>query len=230
MNMNPRAGLTGNQLKLIALITMTIDHIGMMLFPRTILLRVIGRLAFPIFAYMIAEGCQYTRNRSRYFLSMAGLGLLCQIVYWVATGSLYMCVLVTFSLSILLIYAIDFGREKGGVFWAVPLLALGAAIFACEVMPRLLPGTDYGIDYGTWGVLLPVFAYLGTSRKDKFALTSAGLILLNRTLGGLQWYSLLALIPLFFYNGTRGKKKMKYLFYIYYPLHLVVLQGLSLVL
>lgn len=230
MNMNPRAGLTGNQLKLIALITMTIDHIGMMLFPRTILLRVIGRLAFPIFAYMIAEGCQHTRNRSRYFLSMAGLGLLCQIVYWVATGSLYMCVLVTFSLSILLIYAIDFGREKGGVFWAVPLLALGAAIFACEVMPRLLPGTDYGIDYGTWGVLLPVFAYLGTSRKDKFALTSAGLILLNRTLGGLQWYSLLALIPLFFYNGTRGKKKMKYLFYIYYPLHLVVLQGLSLVL
>ena len=56
-------GLTGNQLKLIALVTMTIDHIGMQLFPRVRLLRIIGRLAFPIFAYMIAEGCRYTRNR-----------------------------------------------------------------------------------------------------------------------------------------------------------------------
>lgn len=230
MNMHSSAGLTGNQLKLIALVTMTIDHIGMMLFPRSALLRIIGRLAFPLFAYMIAEGCQYTRSRKRYLLSMAGLGLLCQIVYWFAMGSVYMCVLVTFSLSILLIYAIDFGRKRGGLAWAVPLLALGGAIFACEILPRLLPGTDYGIDYGIWGVLLPVFAYLGTSRKDKFALTAAGMILLNRTLGGLQWFSMAALIPLYFYNGTRGKRKLKYLFYIYYPLHLVVLQGLSMIL
>lgn len=230
MELNAKAGLTGNQLKLIALITMTIDHIGMMLFPRVRVLRAIGRIAFPIFAFMIAEGCQYTRNRSRYLFSMAGLGLVCQLVYWFAMGSLYMCVLVTFSLSILLIYAIDFGREKGGISWAAALLVLGLALFACVILPRLLPGTDYGIDYGIWGVLLPVFAYLGTSRKDKFALTSAGLILLNRSFGGLQWFSIAALIPLYLYNGTRGKRKLKYLFYIYYPAHLVVLYGLSLIL
>jgi len=230
MNLNFETGLTGNQLKLIALITMTIDHIGMMLFPRSALLRIIGRLAFPIFAYMIAEGCRYTRSRSRYLCSMAGLGLLCQLVYWFAMGSLYMCVLVTFSLSILLIYAIDLGREKKGLSWTLPLLVLGAAIFACVILPRMIPYPDYDNDDGIWGELRPVFAYLGTSRKDKFALTSAGLILLNRTLGGLQWYSLLALIPLYLYNGTRGKRKMKYLFYVYYPAHLVVLHGLSLIL
>ena len=55
-------GLTGNQLKLIALITMTIDHVGMMLLPQLRILRAIGRIAFPIFAYMIAEGCRYTHS------------------------------------------------------------------------------------------------------------------------------------------------------------------------
>ena len=63
MNSSRFPGLTGNQLKLIALITMTIDHIGFMLLPQVKILRAIGRIAFPIFAYMIAEGCQYTRNR-----------------------------------------------------------------------------------------------------------------------------------------------------------------------
>lgn len=221
------SGLSGNQLKMIALVAMTLDHIGVMLLPRITLLRIIGRLAFPIFAYMIGEGCLYTRNRRRYFLSMAALAVLCQLVYFFAMGSLYMSVLVSFSLSILLIYAIDFGRE-GGIRWAVPVLTLAAVFFLCNILPRFLPGTDYGIDYGFWGVMLPVFVYLGTSPKDKFALISAGLILLNRTLGGLQWWSLLALIPLSCYNGTRGKKGLKYLFYIYYPVHLAVLQGLAM--
>ena len=59
-------GLTGNQLKLIAVITMTIDHIGLAFFPQQMLFRVIGRLAFPIYAYMIAEGCRYTRSMGKY--------------------------------------------------------------------------------------------------------------------------------------------------------------------
>ena len=59
-------GLSGNQLKIIALIAMTIDHIGLQFLPHVTILRIIGRLAFPIFAYMIAEGCLHTRNRRRY--------------------------------------------------------------------------------------------------------------------------------------------------------------------
>ena len=71
-------GFTGNQLKLIALISMTCDHVGLQLLPDVLILRIIGRLALPIFAYMIAEGCRYTRNRKRYLLRMAGLAALCQ--------------------------------------------------------------------------------------------------------------------------------------------------------
>ena len=62
MESNRFPGLTGNQLKLIALISMTIDHIGFMLFPRVKILRVIGRIAFPMFAFLIVEGYFYTKN------------------------------------------------------------------------------------------------------------------------------------------------------------------------
>ena len=58
----------------------------------------------------------------------------------------------------------------------------------------------------------------------------SGLIFLNADIGGLQWYSLLAVLPLLCYNDTVGKRKMKYFFYIFYPAHLAVLQGLSWIL
>jgi len=74
-------GLSGNALKLIAIVIMTIDHIGMQLFPNILMLRIIGRLAFPIFAYMIAEGCTYTKDRRKYLITIAVFAAVCQIVY-----------------------------------------------------------------------------------------------------------------------------------------------------
>ena len=73
-------GLTGNQLKLIALVTMTIDHVGLLLLPQLVILRIIGRLSMPLYAYMIAQGCRYTHDRRRYFVRLAGLALACQVV------------------------------------------------------------------------------------------------------------------------------------------------------
>ncbi|MBQ3069032.1 MAG: conjugal transfer protein TraX, partial [Clostridia bacterium] len=99
--------LSGNQLKLVAMLTMLTDHIGMILFPRLPVFRIIGRLAMPLFAYMIAEGCRYTRRRSRYFLSVAGLGVLCQLAFSISAGSLYQNILLTFSLSIATVFAVD---------------------------------------------------------------------------------------------------------------------------
>ena len=66
--------LTGNQLKLIAAAAMLLDHMGILLFPRITIFRILGRLAYPVFAFMIAEGCRYTRNKLRYFLMLFGLG------------------------------------------------------------------------------------------------------------------------------------------------------------
>ena len=216
--------LTSNQLKLLAMLTMTLDHIGVQLFPGVLWLRIIGRLAFPIYAYMIAEGCAHTRNRRKYLLQMAGLALLCQLVYFFAMGSLFQCILVTFTLSILLIYACDTGSRP------LTALALLGVAFVTVALPRLLPGTDFAIDYGFFGVLVPVAVYLGKTRREKLLFTAGALAALAWSVGGIQWYSLAALFPLALYGGQRGKRRMKWLFYLYYPLHLAAIYGISLLL
>ena len=216
--------LTSNQLKLLAMLTMTLDHIGVQMFPGALWLRIVGRLAFPIYAYMIAEGCAHTRNRRKYLLQMTGLALLYQLVYFFAMGSLFQCILVTFTLSILLIYAYDTGSRP------LTALALLGVAFVTVALPRLLPGTDFAIDYGFFGVLVPVAAYLGETRRKKLLFTASALVALAWSVGDIQWYSLAALLPLALYSGQRGKRRMKWLFYLYYPLHLAAIYGISLLL
>ena len=105
--------LSGNTLKILAAIFMVIDHIGLMFFPSMIIFRCIGRLSMPIFAFMISEGAKYTKNKLKYFLSVFILAVICQTVYYFADGgSLYMSILVTFSISILLIYALDYFKKR----------------------------------------------------------------------------------------------------------------------
>ena len=220
-------GLTGNQLKLIALATMTCDHIGVQLFPQLTILRIIGRLALPIFAYMIAQGCRYTRNKTRYLLTIAAVALVCQIVYFFAMGSLYQCILVTFSLSICLIFVLNKAFKTPSFqnsFFAA--LVFTTVYCVSEVLPKALPG--FYVDYGFAGILLPVLIWLGKEKWQSILLCGAGLVFLS--IGNTtQWYSLLTLPLLALYNGTRGKRKLKYLFYIYYPAHLVLLYLISLV-
>ena len=104
MNLSKRDYLTGNQLKIIAALLMLVDHIGVMLYPKIIVLRIIGRLSFPIFAFLIAEGCVYTKKKRDYFLRTFLLGILCQIVFYMAEGSTDFGILITFSISILFIF------------------------------------------------------------------------------------------------------------------------------
>ena len=219
-----KRGLTGNQLKIIAMITMTIDHIGMQLFPHLLWLRIIGRLAMPIYAYMIAEGCRHTRDRKKYLLRLLGMGVLCQAVYLVAMGSLYQCILVTFSLSVIYIGLYD-AVERDPSFGNRLCFGLftGLVFFLCTVLPDLLPRTDYAIDYGLTGVLLPVLIYGAGTRG-----LLLGLALVALQCGGVQWFSFLAVPLLLLYNGQRGKANIGRLFYWYYPLHLVVIYGISL--
>lgn len=221
-------GFTGNQLKILAMISMTCDHLGLMLFPNAVILRIIGRLALPIYACMIAEGCRHTRSKGKYLLRLAGLGIVCQIVYFVAMGSLYQCILITFSLSVCLILAVDNAQRKRdaasrtlaqAVFFVICFIAIG--------IPILFPETGFQVDYGIIGVLLPVLVYFGNDRQKYL---TAGLILLGLGTGGIQWFSLAAVPLLGMYNGQRGTAKIGTLFYLYYPLHLVVIYGLSLIL
>ena len=218
------SGLTGNQLKILAMAAMTCDHVGLQLLPQWGILRIIGRLALPIYAYMIAEGCHYTHDRKKYLLRLAALALVCQIVYFGAMGSLYQCILVTFSLAICLIYAVDHAQKKRDL--GSKLLALGmlaAVVILCLILPKTLPGFE--IDYGLFGVLLPALVYFGNPKPQYL---TVGLILLGLNYGGTQWWALAAVPLLGMYNGQRGKYPIGKLFYIYYPLHLAVIYGLSL--
>lgn len=220
---------TGNQLKIIALVTMTCDHVAKMFFPESQLLLILGRLALPIFAWMIAEGCTYTRNRRAYLAQLGGLALLCQVVFFVTEGSLYMCILVTFTLSVLLIYAIDYLHQKKSVQAVLlALLAVALVVSATIVVPRLNTGTDFYVDYGFYGVLLPVAIYMGRNHFQKLSLAAVFLVLLAMDSYPIQWWSLLTLPLLALYNGQRGKWKMKWLFYIYYPLHLAALWAIDM--
>lgn len=224
-------GLTGNQLKILALIAMTCDHVGLQLLPRLDILRIIGRLALPIYAYMIAEGWHYTRDRKKYLLRLVSLAAVCQAVYFVAMGSLYQCIMVTFSLSVCVIWLFERALEKSTLL-RLALAALGAAAvcFLCEGLPEMLPNKDFAIDYGFCGVLLPVFAYFGKDLRQKVLLMGLGLIFLALDFGGNQWLALAALPLLALYNGRRGKRKIGTFFYLYYPAHLAVIYGISLLL
>ena len=160
-----KIGLSNNQLKILAMIAMTLDHVGYSLFPEVEWLRIVGRLALPIFAYMIAEGCHHTRHPLRYLGMMLGFSALCQGVYFFAMGSLYMCILVTFSLSIAAILLIRLAETKQNIFlWLLPVAALAGIYYICQVLPAKLPDTDFEIDYGFWGVMLPVLIYAGRDR------------------------------------------------------------------
>ena len=228
MQMQKFGILNGNHLKLIAAFTMLLDHAGILLFPGITLFRILGRLAYPIYAYMIAEGCRYTRNKLRYFLMIFGLGAACQIVYYFFSGDTYLNILLTFSLSILLIFALQASYEvdtwQKRTLWSILFCAGFLAVYGLD--QRIT------IDYGFWGVMVPVFAAFAHLRKfphwASVLLLGIGLVLLSADMGGNQHYSLMALPLLLLYSGGRGKYQMKYFFYIFYPVHLAVLQGIAM--
>lgn len=223
-----QAGLSAGALKILALVSMTLDHIGKILLPQILILQILGRLAFPIFAYLIAESCHFTRSLRRYWLRMAAVGLVCQLALYISQRSLYQCILITFACSVCIIAAIrraeaatDLRRRRGYTAAAVALTALAA--WLSEGLPLLLPDTNYAIDYGFTGILIPVLIYLGRTPRQKWLLAAGGLTALAVRYGGIQWWSLAALAPLALYNGRRGQHRAKYFFYLYYPLHLALL-------
>lgn len=223
------SGLTNNQLKLLAMASMLADHVGKALLPHWTFLQAFGRLAFPIFAYMIAEGCHHTRNKLRYFLQLFGLAAGCQLVYFFAMGSLYQSVLVTFSLSVVTIFSGDRFRRKPDLLSSLGFAAaIAAVLVSCFFLPRWLPDTDFQIDYGYLGVLLPVAVYFCPTKAKKLLFAGVILVAMSLSSGLIQWFALLALPLLALYNGRRGKWKLKYLFYIFYPAHLAIIYLIGL--
>ena len=244
MNFGKIGVLSGNTLKIIAALSMTVDHIGVIMFPKLSILRIIGRIAFPLFAFMIAEGCKYTRNKLRYFLSVSCLAVAIQVFYYFFSGETKMSVLVTFSLSILSVYALQY--FKACIFCddtSVRKKLFGAVVLIVAVSLSLAFSLLFDLDYGFFGAMLPLWAAIFQSDRsrnepypsdklDTIPITvlsfSVGVLLLSCFYGGIQYFSLFAIIPLLLYSGKRGRRGFKYFFYIFYPAHIALIYGISL--
>ena len=151
--------MTGFQLKLLAMLAMTADHIGAVFFPEIPLLRWIGRLAMPVLCFFIGEGLRHTRSPRRYLLRLTGFALLSELPFDLAFyGGIewgHQNVYFTLALGLLALWAI---QSRGMEGW---LLALTAAL-AAELL---------GCDYGMYGVLPVSYTHLDVYKRQQLVLS-----------------------------------------------------------
>lgn len=219
-------------LKVIAILTMLIDHIGAVLFPELIVLRMIGRLAFPIFAYLLVEGYFHTRDVKKYLIRLGAFALISEVPFDLAFfGEAfyfgYQNIFFTLSLALVGIWMLETYKESKPVD--------GGLIFVGLCIGSILLRTDYSII----GMLTMFLFYHYRSRKGKalysvgmlhfiVGLLSAGFLAGTFNLQGmLQSLAALSMVLIWFYNGQKGRS-LKYFFYAFYPVHLTVLWFLSL--
>ncbi|MEG0751236.1 MAG: TraX family protein [Oscillospiraceae bacterium] len=239
-------------LKLIAVIAMLCDHLGYTGLASGDWLRLFGRIALPIYAFLLVEGFFNTHNVSRYALRLALFALISELPFdlMASSGSSLFCwdaqnVFFTLLLGLLTIAALDYvkrtfydsrldadikSRVLGGAYGL--LLAIAAVIAACALATVLYT------DYSYYGVLLIVSFYL--LRGHLLLIAAAQLViffllmphytvsltLFSTTMTvGFYGFAVFSMIPLALYNGKRGLRNpaLQYAFYAFYPLHLLVL-------
>lgn len=138
-------------MQLIAMITMLIDHVGLLFFPGEVLWRVIGRIAFPLYAYALVQGHVHTSNYRKYAFRLFLIAALSQIPYQLAFDTNGLNVVATLLVSSLVLRMLD--SAKPG-----PLSAV--IIASCCVIMEVLP-----FDYGAYGLLLVlIFKYAGQGK------------------------------------------------------------------
>lgn len=235
-------GLTANALKLIAITAMTIDHLTWVFFPGcdptwyVFCLHIIGRLTAPIMWFFIAEGSFYTRNPQKYILRLFLFALLSHFAYDFA-----------FGIPPLPLSTGPFNQTS--VLWS---LFLAAALIVIVRDDRIRPWVKYlsifaacilafPSDWSSIAVMAPLFLYLHRGNFKRQALDIVGwtfvyalvyFLFIDRLYGILQMFTCLSIPLLAQYKGERGRKTKgtKWLFYIYYPAHLVVVGVLRVLL
>lgn len=226
--------ITATTLKWIAIITMMIDHAGAVLFndysnhPEYIILRIIGRIAFPIFAYLIVQGYLHTKNIKKYALRLFAFALISEVPFDLAFKNTifdfdYQNVFFTLFIGLIALWAFDTFRKKNAFLAMISVYALGMLAYMLK--------TDYDI----FGVILIFLIYsAGKSKKVVyFWIAAVNLIMaVIFMIGGgsyLQIFALLSIPFIAMYNGEKGSnsKIMQYVFYIIYPGHILLLYFLK---
>lgn len=236
--------ISGFYLKIIAIVTMAIDHIGAVIIEGVMqehdtpaltvsdaVFRCIGRLAFPLFCFFIVEGFHYTRSRSKYAIRLLIFALASEIPFDLAFNGRILerydnNVGFTLLLGMLSIWALDFLRErirqkevseeKGNLLFAISIFLVILIVIIAEKF--------IASDYGSFGVIAIIILYL--MKDHKLIGFSLAVIWLGFTCGNIEFFAIADLLPLYYYHGRQGRK-LKYLFYIFYPAHLLALAAIA---
>lgn len=204
-------------LKIIAILLMIIDHIGVVFFPEQSVWRIIGRLAFPLFAYQLAVGFQYTRDRQKQLTFLMFFALVSQIPYMLALG----VSLENLSLNVFFTFVLSYGfmmlwEMKKRVTFAIALVLL----------LLMLPAVDYGI----YGILLPVGFYLLRNHPPLQVILLVMATMIKACIGSpLQVFAIFAIMLILIMSQLKlpPVKLSKWFFYVFYPAHLTILAGVS---
>lgn len=244
-----KKGLTGSTLKIIAMVTMFIDHIGAAVLARMLMAagageldntntelvmewvnanadiygayticRMIGRIAFPIFCFLLVEGFLHTSDAKKYAIRLFAFALISEIPFDLAFSSKvlefeYQNVFFTLAIGLVTMMAYkkveerEFQNRFTKILVQILVGLLGA--FAAQLLHT---------DYGMMGVLVIILFYV--VRDNRFYQIAAGIVLFIENM--TAWF---AFLPILAYNGKRGLN-MKWGFYAFYPVHLLVLYGI----
>ena len=205
-------------IKVIAIITMIIDHLGLFFFPQFFIFRIVGRLSFPLFAWLIANGAYHTHDISRYLQRLFIFALISQIPYLLANRVIDpqfadLNVLCTLFFGLFAVIIIQ--KTNNWVHWFLAAVVFGA-------IAQLLQ-----TDYGGFGVWVIVVFYLFSNDFKRLVLAQVlvfltPLFLLPGYVTGIfEPIGLLSLLFIRFYNNQQGPPT-KYLLYLFYPLQYVV--------
>lgn len=204
------------KLKVLACILMFIDHLGAIIFINNDYLRIIGRLSFPIFAFMIVEGYFHSKDIKKYFIRLGLFAIIPQIPYTIAFGPGTLNIFFTLFIGLLAIFLEEKIANRFLKYLAVILLVIFAQVIE--------------VDYGFYGVLL---IYIFKIFRNNFKALFFSFLILNLSVFNLysfQYYSIFSLIFIRLYNGQLGLRNLwvKYGFYLFYPLHILAIYGFSL--
>jgi len=215
--------MTSFVLKIIAIITMFLDHLSYTIYGGFSWLNYIGRLAFPIFAFQITEGYVHTKDLKKYLLRLGIFAIISQAPFLLFTSTfthkLTLNIFFTLFAGLLAITAFDKFKNKYCGFLSVVILAV-----ISEVLH---------FDYGWFGILIIFIFYIFKNNQINMSLAFIFAVCLNYSIKIIQnnfyyayyilaLFTMLSIIPIILYNKKQGKSA-KYLFYIFYPVHLLIL-------
>lgn len=230
-----------NFIKVVAIVTMLVDHLGAAVFPGNEMMRMIGRIAFPIYAYAIAVGCVYTRDIGRYLQRICLLALISQPIYVLALHH-------TNALMTSLSFAEDPLRAVIRFYvysWKDPSILLSLAVgiaviwsvrerrlFVTTLLLLLTYLMSSSLDYGIRGVILMLLMYLFIDRWY-ISLPVVAAYMIYWGLDGvrftmfevsysIQMFAVFAL-PFIYIPMRTGLKLNKWAFYAFYPGHLLLI-------